>query len=73
MIAVLPQTEHPHRSANGEAATVQSQLESGGCLIGGTLVHHTDAVLAAALAMKGRAIVPVAASSVRARRGKPVH
>ena len=37
MIAVLPQTEHPHRSANGEAATVQSQLESG-CFIGGTLL-----------------------------------
>jgi hypothetical protein len=27
MISVLPQTEHPHRSANGETAAVQTQLE----------------------------------------------
>src|SRR6266568_1207913 len=37
MIAVLPQTEHPHRNANGEAAAVQSQLESG-CFIGSALL-----------------------------------
>ena len=37
MIAVLPQTEHPHRNANGEAAAVQSQFESG-CFIGGALI-----------------------------------
>ena len=37
MIAVLPQTEHPHRNANGEAAAVQSQFESG-CFIGDALV-----------------------------------
>jgi hypothetical protein len=37
MIAVLPQTEHPQRNANGEAAAVQSQFESG-CFIGGALI-----------------------------------
>jgi hypothetical protein len=37
MIAVLPQAEHPHLSANGEAAVVQSQFESG-CFIGGALI-----------------------------------
>jgi hypothetical protein len=37
MIAVLPQTEHPHRNANGEAAAVQSQFKSG-CFIGNALV-----------------------------------
>ena len=37
MIAVLPQTEHPHRNANGEAAAVQSQFESG-CFIGDAFV-----------------------------------
>ena len=37
MIAVLPQIEHPHRSANGETAAVQSQLELA-CFIGGTLL-----------------------------------
>ena len=29
MIAVLPQTEHLHRNANGETAAAQSQFESG--------------------------------------------
>ena len=38
MIAVLPQTEHPHRSANGETAAVQSQLELA-CFIGGTFLE----------------------------------
>lgn len=37
MIAVLPQTEHPHRNANGEAGAVQSQFESG-CFIGDDLI-----------------------------------
>jgi hypothetical protein len=37
MIAVLPQTEHRHRNANGEAAAAQSQFESG-CFIGDALV-----------------------------------
>jgi hypothetical protein len=35
MIVVLPQTEHLHRSANGEAAAVQAQLVSR-CFIGAT-------------------------------------
>jgi len=38
MIAVLPQIEHPHRSANGETAAVQSQLELA-CFIGGTFLE----------------------------------
>ena len=37
MIAVLPQTEHPHRNAKAEAAAVQSQFESG-WFIGGALI-----------------------------------
>ena len=37
MIAALPQTEHPHRNANGEAGAVQSQFESG-CFIGDDLI-----------------------------------
>ena len=37
MIAVLPQTEHPHRNANGEAGAPQWQFESG-CFIGGALL-----------------------------------
>jgi hypothetical protein len=37
MIAVLPQTEQPHRNANAEAAAAQSQRVSG-CFIGGTLL-----------------------------------
>jgi hypothetical protein len=37
MIAVLPQTEHRHRNANGEAAAAQSQLVSG-CFMGNALL-----------------------------------
>jgi hypothetical protein len=37
MIEVLPQTEHPHRNANGETTAAQSQLVSG-CFIGGALL-----------------------------------
>jgi hypothetical protein len=37
MIAVLPQAEHRHRNANGEAAAVQSQFKSG-WFIGGALI-----------------------------------
>jgi hypothetical protein len=44
MIAVLPQTEHPHRNANGEAAAVQSQFESG-CFIGDALVMGLGSAL----------------------------
>jgi hypothetical protein len=35
MIAVVPQTEHRHRTANGEAIAAQSQLVSE-CFIGST-------------------------------------
>ena len=44
MIAVLPQTEHPHRNANGEASMVQSQFESG-CFIGDALVMGLGSAL----------------------------
>ena len=45
MIAVLPQTEHPHRSANGETAAVHSQLELA-CFISGTLLVGLELDLA---------------------------